>query len=193
MNDANNKKLQKKLEKSTKEFEKSAELINLHFGHVKALFQENIHIDNELHVINKEHPKIDRLKVNKIKGIPYVKYFAILIETILAVRGFEYLFTIVLDLDIPKWSIFLLSFIFSFLIIEGTARILYWLKEINIKEKNKKKDSNQYFATIISITPLLIVPTLNYFTYKFDQTDEKEIFLALALITLMIKMTIRNK
>ena len=170
--------------KISAQFERSANTLSVHFGQIRQLYLKHINIIEEKEQLSQQSYNPE--DVRKAKRIPWIKHFAIIFETILAVRGFEYLFIAMIEINVPRWSIFFLSFGLSYLIIEASHQILYFLKDLN---KGKAISRVDFFSAML---PLLLVPCLNVAAYLYDVTDEKEIYLVLAVATLLINISIVN-
>jgi len=166
--------------KSLKKFNRSLSGIANQFEYIDGLFLESQENQEKKELIESKYPDLDETVIKKAKGLPMIKYFAIILETMLAFRGFEFLFLRVIEVDLPRWSIFIVSFIASVLIIEGTYRLMNFLQDVT-------ESKSIIFASAI---PLLVVPGANLFAYIYDETPNKGIFLFLAIITFAINFLV---
>lgn len=163
--------------------------LSLQFVSIRSLYHKDLRLKKQLHNLkekseNQEFSDFDEIDIQKKKSQFSIKLVAIIFETILAFYGFEFLFYAILGFPFPRWSVFILSFICSFLIIFVSTKILGILKDVN------KDNSFNLVSNIPAYFPLFIVPGINIFAYYYDETETKSVYLFLAFIVLLINITV---
>ena len=169
----------------SKKIYKKISVISTHFGKMRELYAECL-VDGESikDFKNKYVDVVDESLTKVTNSIFWIKISAVLLETILAVRGFDFFFEVAFELNfkLARPIIYGLSFITSFSLIKLSFSILGGLEKVWNENLTFIKDY------LPALPPLLVIPLFNFFSFQFDETEERYTLLLLTILILIINL-----